>query len=111
MLPKRKEGSPGHKKFACRNCQLHVGELASNRIQQLRGLLSIVLAALRGLIMQCLYCHKATAKLGYVATSIFAGIMQEGFCTAEETEDGDGGQNSGVFKEHEGTVSTATSNV
>lgn len=83
--------------------------MAGGRIQQLRGLLSCVLAALRGLVLQCLYCHKATAKLGYIATSIFAGVMQEGFCTAEETEDGEGVQEGGVFKEQEGTVSIALS--
>lgn len=70
----------------------------------MKGLLSIVRAALQGLVVCYLQVHKATAKLGYIATSIFAGIMQEGFCVAEETEDGDGGEGGGNFKESEGTV-------
>ena len=51
-----------------------------------------------------MHAHKAAAKLGYIATSIFAGVMQEGFCTAEETEEGKADGEGGAFKETEGTV-------
>ena len=77
----------------------------ADRLQQFQRLLSISRAALRGLTLQSLHLHKATAKLGYIATSIFAGLLQEGFCTTEEAEgEGDGADGGGVFKEAEGTV-------
>ena len=55
---------------------------------------------------QLLPLHKATAKLGYVAGSIFVGLLEEGFCTAEEEGDAEGGADGdgGKFQEAEGTV-------
>ena len=73
------------------------------KLQQFSTLLVIAKAALQAAVIQLLHAHKATAKLGYIATSIFAGIMQEGFCTAEETEEGKA-DGEGTFKEAEGTV-------
>ena len=79
---------------------------SSQKLQQFSKLLVIARAALQSAVIQSLHAHKATAKLGYIATSIFAGVMQEGFCTAEETEDGRAGEEGGAFKEAEGTVRT-----
>lgn len=49
---------------------------------------------------------KAIAKLGYVASSIFVGLLEQGFCTAKEEGDADGGGagERGSFQEAEGTV-------
>jgi hypothetical protein len=50
-------------------------------------LLGPMLRMLRGalcqLSLQYLAAHKATAKLAYVASSLFAGLVQEGFCMPE----------------------------
>ena len=77
----------------------------SRKLQQLKGLLSISCTALESLAVQYLCLHKGTAKLGFIATSIFAGLLQEGFCTTEEGEGKEaqpGGE--GKFQEAEGTV-------
>ena len=81
-----------------------ITEHSSPRLQQFKALLQIAGAALQAGVIQILHSHKATAKLGYIATSIFAGLLQEGFCTAEEAEEGDGGKEGSSFKEAEGTV-------
>ena len=66
---------------------------------------SMAAKALECLILQALQLHKSTAKLTYISSSIFAGLLKDGFCTEEEADkdaDGDGG---GKFQEAEGTVS------
>ena len=68
-------------------------------------LLRVAAGALQQLAVQYMPLHKATAKLGYVASSLFVGLLEEGFCTAEDsTEEAVGGE-GGTFKEAEGTVS------
>ena len=68
-------------------------------------LLRVVAGALQRLGAQALPLHRATAKLSYVASSLFVGLLEEGFCTAEDSpEEGVGGE-GGTFKEAEGTVS------
>ena len=82
---------------------------SSQKLQQFNSLLAVAKAALQAAVIQTLHAHKATAKLGYIAISIFAGIMQEGFCTAEETEEGKADGEGGKFKEAEGTVRYSSS--
>lgn len=52
----------------------------------LAPLLGLLLAALRQLGLQYLALHKAAAKLCYICASLFAGLVQEGFCMPEGTE-------------------------
>lgn len=48
--------------------------------------------------------HKAVAKLAYVTTSLFAGLVREGFCVQEDTKDGDvDNREGGSLEEEEGT--------
>ena len=89
----------------CTGCP-GVSEEESTRLQHFASLLSMATAALRADTLQTLHCHKATAKLGFIATSIFAGLLQEGFCTAEESQEAAGDKDgAGKFQESEGTVS------
>ena len=68
-------------------------------------LLRVAAGALQHLAVQFMPLHKATAKLSYVAGSLFVGLLEEGFCTAEDsTEEAVSGE-GGTFKEAEGTVS------
>lgn len=58
------------------------------------------------ILAQYLQLFKSTAKLNYITSSIFVGLLKEGFCTEEETQDGDGQAEAGEnFQEAEGTVS------
>ena len=52
----------------------------------LTPLLGLLLGALRQLGLQYLALHKAVAKLCYITASLFAGLVQEGFCMPEATE-------------------------
>lgn len=52
--------------------------------------------------------HKATAKLGTVMLGLLAGVVREGFCTAETAEDPSDDGGTGKWEEAEGTVSTTT---
>lgn len=68
-------------------------------IQNMLGMLSMVqplvsgvAAAFRQLSLQFLTLHKAVAKLGYIVTSLLSGVMQEGFCTATESEETEAGR-------------------
>ncbi len=69
------------------------GEAAAVVQQQLSAaaaglapLLGLLLASLRQLGLQYLALHKAAAKLCYICASLFAGLVQEGFCMPEGTE-------------------------
>ncbi len=55
----------------------------------LQPLLSLAGGSLRLLALQYLALHRDTAKLGYITTSLMAGVVREGFCISEEAE-GDG---------------------
>ena len=55
-------------------------------------LLELAAAALQRLALQLLPLHRATAKLGFVATALLAGVVQEGFCTPPDTAEGASGQ-------------------
>jgi midasin len=52
----------------------------------LAPLLRLLLCTLRQLGLQYLAVHKATAKLCYIAASLFAGLVQEGFCMPKGQE-------------------------
>jgi hypothetical protein len=67
-------------------------------------ILAMCAEALRCLALRYLHLHKATAKLGTVATALLAGVIQEGFCTSEAADDEGGEGGGGDFKEAEGTV-------
>lgn len=71
----------------------------------LAPLLGMAAGALQAVGARYLALHKALAKLGYVASSLFVGLMQEGFCTTEASEEEAVGGEGGSFKEAEGTVS------
>ena len=68
-------------------------------------LLRVAAGALQRLGAQALPLHRATAKLSYVASSLFVGLLEEGFCTAEDSPEEAVGGEGGTFKEAEGTVS------
>ena len=57
-----------------------------HKLAGFRGLLDLAKSGLQATVLQLLHAHRATAKLGYIATSIFAGIMAEGFCTHLEED-------------------------
>ncbi|KAL4440107.1 hypothetical protein ABPG75_003108 [Micractinium tetrahymenae] len=52
----------------------------------LAPLLGLLLCALRQLGLQYLAVHKAASKLCYISASLFAGLVQEGFCMPEGAE-------------------------
>lgn len=78
---------------------------AGRRAAGIAPMLRIAAGALQHLGAQYLPLHKATAKLGYVASSLFVGLLEEGFCTAEDSAEEAVGGEGGTFKEAEGTVS------
>lgn len=41
-----------------------------------------------GLQLQALDLHRATAKLGYIVTALFAGLLEQGFCVPDATREG-----------------------
>jgi hypothetical protein len=49
-------------------------------------MLSMLCSALRQLAMRYLAAHKHVCKLSYVITSLFGGLMEEGFCMPEGAE-------------------------
>ena len=57
------------------------------------------------LLRDYLALHKATCKFGYILTNLLSGVVQEGFCTPPESQEGegDGGKGDGKFQECEGT--------
>jgi len=68
----------------------HVGTMLGT-LSMVQPLVSGVAAAFRQLGLQYLTLHKAVAKLGYIVTSLLSGVMQEGFCTATESEETEAG--------------------
>ena len=60
-------------------------------LSMLQPLVSGVAATFQQLGLQYLFLHKAVAKLGYIVTSLLSGVMQEGFCTATESEESEAG--------------------
>ena len=38
--------------------------------------------------LQALELHRATAKLGYIVTALFAGLLEQGFCVPDATREG-----------------------
>ncbi|EIE25917.1 hypothetical protein COCSUDRAFT_12734, partial [Coccomyxa subellipsoidea C-169] len=64
----------------------------------LAPLLGMAAGALQAVAARYLALHKALAKLGYVAASLFVGLMQEGFCTAEASEEEAGVEMEGDFQ-------------
>lgn len=67
-------------------------------------LLDVTIGALQHVAARYLALHKATAKLSYVASSLFVGLLEEGFCTAEESQEEAVGGEGGKFQDAEGTV-------
>ena len=61
-------------------------------LSMLQPLLAGVTATFRRLTLQLLELHKGVAKLGYIVTSLLSGVMQEGYCTATESEESEAGQ-------------------
>ena len=64
---------------------------AAQQLTELAPMLSGMAAAHHRLALQYLNLHKATAKLGYVTTSLLAGVIASGFCTADSREATEGG--------------------
>ena len=83
------------------------GALAHAQAAQAAGLaplLALAAAALQRTGLAALALAKASAKLGYVAAALLAGVVAEGFCTAAEEAPGGADAGSGAFQEAEGTV-------
>ena len=67
----------------------------------------MVCQALQSFFSQYTLLLKSTGKASYISSSIFVGLLREGFCTKEETKDDEGaGDGGGNFQEAEGTVSS-----
>ena len=66
------------------------GAAAPALLSQLGPMLSLLRCALCQLGLRYLVAHKSVAKLAYVASSLFSGLVEEGFCMPEGTE-GEGG--------------------
>ena len=80
-------------------CLNHLNLAGTETVNQMLGMLSMlrpllagVAATFRRLSLQLLQLHKGVAKLGYIVTSLLSGVMQEGYCTASETEDTEAGE-------------------
>lgn len=80
-------------------CLKHLNLAGTETVNQMLGMLSMlrpllagVAATFRRLSLQLLQLHKGVAKLGYIVTSLLSGVMQEGYCTASETEDTEAGE-------------------
>lgn len=58
----------------------------------LQPLLAGVTGAFQHLSLQWLTLHKGVAKLGYIVTSLLSGVVQEGYCTATEQAETEGGE-------------------
>ena len=74
----------------------------------LAPLLSLAAAAVQRTGLAALGLAKASAKLGYVATALLAGVVEQGFCTASEEAAGEADAGAGAFQEAEGTVRCLT---
>ena len=91
-----------------RRCSSQAERSAGAAARQAAGVappLRVVAGALQRLGAALLPLHKATAKLSYVAGSLFVGLLEEGFCTAEDSAEEAAAGEGGTFKEAEGTVS------
>lgn len=62
------------------------------QLGELQPLLAGVTAAFHHLSLQWLTLHKGVAKLGYIVTSLLSGVIQEGYCTATEQQETEGGE-------------------
>lgn len=113
---------PGNKTFreVFKSCELiadlhflsgfGAGEEVRARAAELAGLvpmLDMCNAAVQIMSMRYTRLHKATGKLGSVMLGLLAGVVREGFCTAETGEDASEDGGNGQWQEAEGTVSTS----
>ncbi|KAK9820997.1 hypothetical protein WJX81_006213, partial [Elliptochloris bilobata] len=69
----------------------------------LAPLLALTAAALQRTGVAALALAKSSAKLGYVAAALLAGVVSEGFCTAAEEAAGGADAGTGAFQEAGGT--------
>ena len=60
-------------------------------LSMLQPLLAGVSATCRCLSLHLLDLHKGVAKLGYIVTSLLSRVIQEGYCTATESEEAEAG--------------------
>ncbi|GMH33343.1 hypothetical protein BSKO_01177 [Bryopsis sp. KO-2023] len=88
-----------------REHQLDVLYKMARMLRTVSPALSIVRAAFAREILRMVWLHKKVAKLAYITTSLFLGLVRDGFCTQEESEDdGKGGEGGGAsFQEEDGT--------
>ena len=87
------------------SCHVRSAGAAARQAAGVAPPLRVVAGALQRLGAALLPLHKATAKLSYVAGSLFVGLLEEGFCTAEDSAEEAAAGEGGTFKEAEGTVS------
>lgn len=64
------------------------------QLGMLQPLLAGVTGAFHHLSLQWVTLHKGVAKLGYIVTSLLSGVVQEGYCTATEQQETEGGQST-----------------
>ena len=62
------------------------------QLGMLQPLLVGVTGAFHHLSLHWLTLHKGVAKLGYIVTSLLSGLVQEGYCTATEQQETEGGE-------------------
>eukprot|EP00798_Chlamydomonas_sp_ICE-L_P024875 gene24875-10536_t len=79
-------------------------QLMTQQARSLYPMLCLLGGVLQQLSLRAIALHKSTAKLAYITSSIFATLVEEGYCVPEgEGEGKDGGDGNGEFKECEGT--------
>ena len=75
------------------------------RAGALAQLLRVVAGQLRRCCVAYITLNKSTGKLGYVATALLTGVVEEGFCIAPQADDDNADRPDGAnFKETDGMV-------
>lgn len=76
-----------------------------HRLSALAPLTALVAGGLQQQALRWVALHRACTKLAYISSSIFATLLEEGFCApeGEGVESKDGGDGPGEWKEAEGT--------
>jgi hypothetical protein len=68
------------------------------RLASLAPMLSLMMGALQQQALRAVSLHKATVKLAYISSSIFATLLQDGYCAPQEEGKGVEGELCGVMQ-------------
>ena len=97
--------APGNGLIVCCKCEAFEWVCAgAAAIQGMLGMLSMlrplvdgIAGSFRQLSLHYLSLHKAVTKLSYIVTSLLSGVLDEGFCTATETDEAAAGTHCHKF--------------